>query len=295
MSPKHLFELIVLAAIWGASFIFMRISAPEFGATNLATLRIVIAGLTLSPLFYLIGKPYLRSHPNKLKVLGKITLVGIGNSVLPFILFAYAAINIDAGLASIINATTPLWGAIFSIVILSNRLNNSGWLGLALGFVGVTVLSQHKLTGELNSEVLSILAVVTATCLYGLSTNFSKRYLQGVPPLLIASGTMFTSAILMAPLLTLSKVDLMSVSQNSWIAVVVLGVFCTGVAYILFYRLIENVGPVKAMTVTYLIPIFGVLFGSVFLSEQFYVNMLFGGVLILFGVMLTSGLLNKRQ
>ena len=293
MSPKYFLELLLLSALWGASFIFMRISAPEFGATNMAALRIVIAAITLSPLLYLAGKPYLTGHQNKLKVMSQITLVGIGNSVIPFLLFAYAAINIDAGLSSIINATTPLWGALFGILILSNKLTKTGYFGLLLGFVGVTVLSEHKLSPNINAETLSILAAITATSLYGISTNFSKRYLQGVPPLLIASGTMAGGALVMAPILIFSGSSLSGVSQDAWLAIILLGVVSTGIAYILFYRLIDNIGPIKAMMVTYLIPIFGVLFGHIFLAEQVYLNMLFGGLLILIGVLLNSNLIKK--
>ena len=293
MSPKYFLELLLLSALWGASFIFMRISAPEFGATNMAALRIVIAAVTLSPLLYLAGKPYLTGHKDKLKVMGQITLVGIGNSVIPFLLFAYAAINIDAGLSSIINATTPLWGALFGILILSNKLTKTGYFGLLLGFVGVTVLSEHKLSPNINAETLSILAAITATSLYGISTNFSKRYLQGVPPLLIASGTMAGGALVMAPILIFSGSSLSGVSQDAWLAIILLGVVSTGIAYILFYRLIDNIGPIKAMMVTYLIPIFGVLFGHIFLAEQVYLNMLFGGLLILIGVLLNSNLIKK--
>ena len=293
MSPKYFLELLLLSALWGASFIFMRISAPEFGATNMAALRIVIAAITLSPLLYLAGKPYLTGHQNKLKVMSQITLVGIGNSVIPFLLFAYAAINIDAGLSSIINATTPLWGALFGILILSNKLTKTGYFGLLLGFVGVTVLSEHKLSPNINAETLSILVAITATSLYGISTNFSKRYLQGVPPLLIASGTMAGGALVMAPILIFSGSSLSGVSQDAWLAIILLGVVSTGIAYILFYRLIDNIGPIKAMMVTYLIPIFGVLFGHIFLAEQVYLNMLFGGLLILIGVLLNSNLIKK--
>nr|WP_256448339.1 MULTISPECIES: DMT family transporter [unclassified Psychrosphaera] len=164
-----------------------------------------------------------------------------------------------------------------------------------VGFAGVVVLSSHKLTHGVNAEVFAILAVVTATCLYGISANYSKRFLQGVPPLLVASSTMACSAIIMLPVLLSSSLEWSSVSSNAWLAITCLGVFSTGIAYVLFYRLIENTGPTKAMMVTYLIPIFGVVFGNVFLDEQLFINMLFGGLLILLGVMLTTGLIKPRK
>ena len=129
MTAKNFAELLLLSAIWGASFLFMRISAPEMGALPVAFLRIIIAALTLAPLLYLVARKYLPEVADKRRLLLHLTAVGIGNSIIPFIFFSYAAINIDAGLSSIINATTPLWGALFGLVILNTRLNRLGWLG----------------------------------------------------------------------------------------------------------------------------------------------------------------------
>ena len=295
MTAKNFAELLLLSAIWGASFLFMRISAPEMGALPVAFLRIIIAALTLAPLLYLVARKYLPGVADKKRLLLHLTAVGIGNSIIPFIFFSYAAINIDAGLSSIINATTPLWGALFGFVILNTRLNRLGWLGLFTGFIGVFVLSSHKLSGDMDSALLSILAVVAATCMYGLSANYSKRFLVGVPPMMVAAGTMATSAVLVSPALFVMDLPFATISNTAWLAQIALGAVCTGIAYVIFYRLIEHTGPTKAMTVTYLIPIFGVLFGYVFLQEALHLNMLFGGVLILFGVMLTTGLFNKQK
>lgn len=295
MSPKHYLELLLLAAIWGASFLFMRISAPEFGALNVAGIRVLVAAVTLLPLLFWVGRKYLKNQSLKPALLGHITLVSLGNSVLPFVLFGYAAMNIDAGLASIINATTPLWGAIFSILILSLALSKLAWLGIVIGFVGVAILSSHKLQGGLSSDVFAILAVIGATSLYGVSANYSKRFLVGVPPLLIASSTMAIGALFCIPMIMLAGDPLSGISSDAWIALITLGALSTGIAYVLFYRLIEHVGPTKAMMVTYLIPLFGVMFGHMFLQEQLYINMLAGGVLILIGVMLTTGLIKRRK
>lgn len=294
MAPKHFIELLILSSVWGASFLFMRVAAPEFGAINLAALRIIIAAITLAPLLYFTVRKYRKSQALS-PIFKPLVMVSVGNSVLPFMLFGYAALNIDAGLSSIINGVTPLWGALFSMVILSVTLTRAAWFGLLIGFIGVVVLSSHKLAGGFNSEVLSILAVTCATCLYGISANYSKRFLVGVPPLMVASGTMATGAVIMSPLVLSSEINWQLISTNAWFAIIALGVISTGFAYVLFYRLIENTGPTKAMMVTYLIPIFGVLFGNVFLNEQLFINMLFGGLLILFGVMLTTGLIKPGK
>ena len=294
MNPKYYIELLLLASIWGASFLFMRIASPEFGALNMAALRVFIAGLTLLPVFIYVTKKSLLTLPKKdqVNIWKNLILVSVGNSVIPFMLFAYAALSLEAGLASIVNATTPLWGAFFGVLLFNAVLIRSGWFGLLIGFIGVIVLTLHKLSFSLDNDVLAILAVVSATCLYGIASNYSKKHLNHVPSLLVASGTMFVGSIIVLPIFFINNnlEFILSVNSTAWMAIIALGAICTGFAYILFYRLIECTSPTIAMSVTYLIPIFGVCFGSLFLNEPLYLNMLFGGVLILVGVMLTTGL-----
>ncbi len=287
----------MLAALWGASFLFMRIASPEFGAMNMAGLRVLIAGLTLLPFFILACRSSLLKMPavQRKQTLKDLTIVSIGNSILPFMLFAYAALNLDAGLSSIVNATTPLWGAFFGVVLFGAALSRNGWLGLFTGFVGVVVLTSHKLSLGITHDVMGILAIVTATCLYGISSNYSKKRLGHVPALLVASGTMVIGTLFVLPILAwnVTDTDFFAVKWQAWASIIALGAFCTGFAYILFYRLIEFTGPTIAMSVTYLIPIFGVFFGRVFLHEPLYINMFVGGALILFGVMLTTGTFDR--
>jgi drug/metabolite transporter (DMT)-like permease len=299
LNPRYYIELIMLAAIWGASFLFMRVAAPEFGATNMAMLRVIIAGLTLLPVFILVSKRTFKSVPKaqKHQTIKYLTIVGVGNSILPFLLFAYAALHLEAGLASIVNATTPLWGVFFGVVLFGTQLNRNGWLGLFVGFVGVIILTSHKLSFEASPDVLGILAIVSATGLYGIFSNYSKHRLGNAPALLVASGTMVIASLLVLPFLILnnSMADLLAIKWQAWASIIALGAMCTGFAYILFYRLIEFTSANIAMSVTYLIPVFGVVFGRVFLDEPIFINMLVGGVLILLGVMLTTGLFSRLK
>ncbi len=299
MNPKYYVELFLLAAIWGSSFLFMRIAAPEFGAVNMAALRIIIAGITLLPVFIIVGRRYLFNQPKQHQITTwqRLTVVTIGNSVIPFLLFAYAALSLEAGLASIVNATTPLWGAFFAVVIYKSLLSKSGWLGLLIGFIGVIILTLHKLSFDLSNDVLAILAVISATCLYGITSNYSKHNLNNIPSLLVASGTMIVGSIIVIPFILWGDnyEHIMSVEMGPWLAIIALGSLCTGFAYILFYRLIEFTSATIAMSVTYLIPIFGVFFGSIFLNEPLFINMLFGGVLILGGVMLATGAASRLK
>lgn len=299
MKPTHFVELLILSAIWGASFLFMRVAAPEFGATALASYRMVLASFTLLPiLFYYIHKNNWLSpannHRAKPRLLGHIFLLGIINSAIPMYLFAYAATNLDAGFSSIINATTPLWGAIIGALLFHVRLSKLAVLGLFLGFLGVFVLSLDKLSWNVTDQIKGILSVLTGTCLYGLSANYSKRVLIGIKPLFIAAGSLFGSAVLMLPVLIYTSPNIFSITPTAWLMVIGLSVVSTGLAYVLYYRIIEHSGPTNAMTVTFLIPIFGVMFGHFFLNEQFDANILWGVVLILFGVLLTTGLLQAK-
>lgn len=301
MRPIHFIELLLLSAIWGGSFMFMRISAPEFGTLALATFRMSIAGITLLPIFLFywqrrLALPYSsNSSVSNKQVTKHIWFVALFNSVLPMFLFAYAAANLDAGFASILNATTPLWGALIGALMYANKLSKIGVTGLLVGFIGVIILSFDKVSGNIDQGFLSVIAIVTATALYGFSANYSKKYLAGVKPLFIAAASLFWGAIMMLPILIYSLPDLSAITTQAWVSLLALGMLSTGLAYILYYRIIAHSGPTKAMMVTYLIPVFGVLFGYLFLSEQLTINIFYGGALILFGVAITTGVFFKRK
>jgi drug/metabolite transporter (DMT)-like permease len=307
---SHFIELLILAAIWGASFLFMRVAAPEFGATALASYRMVFAALTLSPilLYYVYNKNWLSRHTTQADnsnnlvptrstkvIFAHIFIIGIISAAIPMYFFAYAATNLDAGFSSIMNATTPLWGAVIGALLFNNRLSKLAILGLFLGFLGVFVLSMDKLSWDFTDQVKGILAIICATSLYGLSANYSKQMLTGIKPLFIASGSLFGSALLMLPILIYTTPNVMSISSLAWLMLIGLSVVSTGVAYVLYYRIIEHSGPTNAMMVTFLIPIFGVLFGHLFLDEQLSINIFWGVLLILIGVSLTTGIINRNR
>lgn len=295
MKPLHFLELLILSAIWGASFMFMKVAAVELDTFALASFRMFIAALVLLPLFLHFWlsrntKPF-SSDPklSNTSVFKRTVIVSLTNATVPMYLFAFAAANINAGFASILNATTPLWGAAIATLVFANRLSKLSLCGLLLGFIGVIVLSLNKLQNPVDSELLSILAIVCATSLYGFSANYSKNYLPGVKPLFIASTSLFIGAILSTPIMIWSLPQLDELSSNALSSLIALGSISTGVAYIFFYRIIDHSGPTKAMMVTYLIPIFGVALGWLFLDEKLTINILYGAVLILLGVALATG------
>jgi drug/metabolite transporter (DMT)-like permease len=289
MSAAQFIQLIVLAAIWGASFLFMRIAAPEFGPLALTALRVAGATLFLLPLVALRGAAgAMRTHWKA------IAVVGLVNSALPFLLFTLAALAINAGLSSILNSTAPLWGALIAWVWLGERLTRSRLLGLAIGFSGVLFLAWDKASlpaGEHGvSAGLAIGACLLATLCYGFAANYTRRALQGVSPLAVAAGSQLAaSAVLALPAAAAWPARLPGAS--AWWALAALALVCTGVAYLMFFRLIARIGPARAISVTFLLPVFGLLWGALFLGEAITPTMLLGCAIILAGTLLVTGVL----
>ncbi|WDR88853.1 DMT family transporter [Burkholderia ambifaria] len=296
MSPKNAFLLTVLAALWGASFLFIRIGVAEFGVAPLMALRVGIGALFLTGLALTRFKPAdlaarLRRHAWPLFV------VGLLNSGAPFCLFAYAELTLSAGVTSVINATTPLWGALVAYVWLKDKLSLPRALGLVIGFAGVLTLvwdqiaNAHGSTGA-SATALAAVAALGATLLYGIAANYTKRKLSGVDPLVNATGSMIGSTVLLLPF-AIATWPAAAVSAHAWGAVLALGIACTGIAYLIFFYLIAHVGPARAITVTFVIPVFGLLWGALFLSEHVSVVMLEGCAIVLVGTALATGVIKR--
>jgi drug/metabolite transporter (DMT)-like permease len=292
MKSTDLAELLALAAIWGASFLFMRWGAPEFGALSLAWLRVGLASAALLPLLaWHQGRPslqLLRQHWRALLALSLVT------SALPFALFAYAALHIPAGVSSILNATVPMWSALVAWWWL--RQAPTAWrsLGLALGFGGVVLLVWTKTGLGSDARFWAVLACLLATLNYAVSAVGTKRWLEGVPPLVVATGSQL-GATLWLTLPGLWAWPATLPGGSAWASLLALALLCTGVAYILYFRLIARVGPTNAVTVTFLIPVFAVLWGAMFLAEALTWAMLGGGLLVLGGTALALGLWPKAR
>ena len=289
MNLRQLLELVVLAALWGASFLFMRIGAPEMGPVGLIAIRTLVAGLFLLPFLF-----FYNSHRGVRRHLPAIALVGVIGSAMPFALIAYATLTVTAGYASILNATTPMFGALVAWIWLGDRLRPSGIIGLLVGFAGVFVLVWGK--GEMPSLQLgtAVAAALTATLLYALAATTTKRYLAEVHPLTLATLSQLFAAASLLPLALLAVPEQMP-SVKAWWSVVLLGIASTGIAYVIYFRLISQVGPTKTLTVTFLIPAFGLFWGWLFLEEAIGWSMVAGCLLILLGVGLTTGVLAGRS
>ena len=285
MKAADLGELFALAALWGASFLFMRMGAAEFGPVALAAVRVIGAALCLLPLLHWRGQiGVLRAHWRP------IFVVGILNSALPFLCYSYAALSITAGLSSIFNAATPLFGAVIAWLWLRDRLTPSRILGLAIGFAGVLWLAWDKASFKPGGSGWAVVACLSATLLYGVSASYTKKRLAGVAPLAVATGSQLSAALVLA-LPAVVWWPSTTPSSAAWFTAALLAVLCTAVAYVLYFRLIAHIGPANAIAVTFLIPVFAVLWGWLFLAEGLTLAMVFGCVAILLGTALATGLL----
>ncbi len=285
MRFRDVFDLLVLSALWGASFIFMRIAAPELGPVVVGFLRASIAALFLLPFLLLrAGTTDLKKHWKKL------LLVGILNSAIPFFLLAFAMLSLSGGFASIVNATAPLWAAVIAWIWLSEKLDGSRTAGLIIGFAGVVVLVWNKAGIDLPGVFLAVLAAISAAFFYGLGANFTKKTMQGINTLVVAAGSMVGAAIVLLPGAMLYWPG-DPVSIQAWVAISMMGIASTGIAYVLYFRLIVNVGPAKAITVTYLVPGFAVIWGAMFIDEKLTMNMVIGCAIILTGTALATGMI----
>ncbi len=278
-------EYLLLAALWGSSFLFMRVGGAEFGVLPTAGVRVAIGALVLLPLLWFSG------HWQALRQRARpILFAGVMNSGLPFAFFAYAVTSISTGLSGILNATVPLFGAIIAWVWLGDRLNTSRVAGLAVGFAGIVALAWDKASFHAGGSGWAVLACLAATLCYGYAANFTKKYLTGVHSLATAAGSQLGATLALA-LPTIWTWPAKMPGLRAWGALLVLGVLCTGLAYILYFRLIERLGPARAVTVTFLVPVFAVLYGTLFLGETLTLWMLVCGAVVVLGTALSTGVL----
>lgn len=263
----------------------MRIAAPEFRPVPLIATRVGVAAVFLFVILAAQGRTrQLYAHARPLLVLGALS------AAVPFTLFAFAVLSLTAGFASVLNATVPLFGALVAYFWLGDTLGRMRIFGLVIGFAGVLVLVSDRISFDQGGSGWAILATLTASLLYGIAASFIKKYLGSVDPLVNAAGSeIAATAMLAIPAIFLWPAA--NPSPLSWASAISLGIFCTGVALVMFFRLIARIGPAKAITVTYLIPAFGVLWGFLFLDEPISGRMVAGCAVILIGTSLASGMI----
>jgi|SRR5580658_879451 drug/metabolite transporter (DMT)-like permease len=272
-------ELSVLGAIWGGSFLFMRVAATDFGPFPLVEIRLALGALILLPFLWQVRAQFTAAL--WLRIAGIATI----NSVIPFALFAWGAERAPAGIGAISNAMTVMFTALVAIIFFGERISARRTLGLAAGFAGVVILASGKVAG--TSVWPAALAGTAAALLYGVGINLVRRYLTSYPPVAVAAATLTSAALLLAPL-ALYTWPRHPIATASWGSAALLGVLCTGIAFVFYYRLIGRVGAMRASTVTYLIPFFGVIWAWLLLGEPLTLTMAAAGALILSGVALSQ-------
>ena len=282
MSPASLLRLLALSAIWGASFLFMRMGAPVLGPTALIAGRVLLAALFLAIVGVAMRKP-LDARRNALHYL----VLGLFNSALPFLLFAFAARTLSASLMAILNATAPIWAAVIGAVWTRTALSARSALGLALGVGGVALLVGFDPSTLRAGAPLAIALALAASFSYGIATNYAKSA-RKVEPFANAHGSMWAAAFVIVPLLPFAPPPALP-DLTIALSVLALGVVCSGIAYLLYFRLIADIGAASALTVTFLVPVFGVLWGHLILGEPLGWNTLAGAAIVIVGTALVTG------
>ena len=284
-------EFVLLGLLWGSSFLFMREGAFAFGAFPTAWVRVTLAALMLTPvLIWRKEAAVLQQHWRP------ALSSGLLNAGIPFACYAFALVHINTGLTSILNATTPLFGALIAWVWLGNKLSASRVLGLALGFTGVVLLATDVPGGisfQAGGSGLAIAACLLATFCYGIAGSFTQRYLQNVPSLVNSTGSLWGASLGLAiPAMLTWPSE--TPALRAWVALAIAGLLCTALAYVLYFRLMTRTGPARAMTVTYLIPVFANFFGVIFLDEVVTYWMMGCALVIVMGTALATGLIGRK-
>lgn len=295
MTSRDMVAMVVLAAVWGASFLFLHIAAPALGPWVVATGRVSGAALFLLPWAHRNGE-----WGRLRRQFRPLLLVGVLACALPFAGMSLATRSLPAGMMSILNATTPMWGTLIAWLWLKEPLHRARVLGLALGLGGVVLLSlDHSSTPLAGHAIhpLDVALVLACTLSYALSVHVARRQLRDLSPVGSTVGTLgSTGLILTLPALWLGPPSTSPVAPGhwsavpigAWLALAALAILCTGLAYLVFYRLLDRIGANQTLTVTFLIPVFGMLWGALFLDEHITVLMGLSAGIIALGTWLAN-------
>ena len=289
MKYTDIARLFALAAIWGGSYALMRVVTPVFGGIGTMWLRVAIAGLAL-----LAYAQLTRADLAFAKFWRHYLLIGLLSSALPFSLIGFAMQTLPAGYGAMLNASSPFFGALFAALLLAERLTALRVLGLGIGFAGVAMIVNLGPLAVTPEVLLAAAACIAATASYGFISVYIKKYVKGAPNMGLAAGTLLLAAGATAPL-AMPITTWVTPSPVVLLCLLALALLCSAVAYLLYYRLIADIGPTKAISVTFLIPFFGVAWGVVFLGERLTSGAMAGGLLVLLGMTLVLDLLPTRR
>jgi len=281
-------RLFLLAAIWGGSFIFMRVLAPAIGPLPTATLRVFLGGLAL--VLYLVA---IRSDAHWRARWRTYVIIGLLYSGAPFVLYSFAALHLPAAYSAIINSLTPLFGATFAVLWLGERFTAAKVLGLAFGIAGVALVAWRGGATPGPMFPWAVLACVAATICYGLGGIYVKKRASGFAPLAIAGCSQFLAGLVLLPVAALTPPSVAAFTLPITLNLLGLALLCSSVAYVIFYRLMRDVGPTRTLTVTFLAPGFSMLWSALFLGEAITLPMLAGFALVIAGTLAVGGTFNS--
>ena len=291
MRGRDLSDLLFLAILWGSIYLFIKVSVDEFGTTPLIAIRTLLGAAVLTPFMF-----WFKKWPFLVRDLKGIAIVSVLGVALPFLLLAYASKTLPSGYMSILSAVSPLWAGVIAWVWLKDKLPFWRIVGLCLGFAGILLLVWNRMHGvAVTTDVtLAILAGLTGPFLYSISVIYTKKHLMHCDPLAAAMGSLLIAGLIVLPF-AWNHWPTATVPKLAWAAAIVLAVGCTAIGYIVYYRFQLSVGPSRAVTVTFLMPVFAVFWGWLLLDETVSVMMLAGAGVILLGTALAIGLLPWRK
>ncbi|WP_040205341.1 DMT family transporter [Neobacillus jeddahensis] len=286
MNVKNILALLGLAGLWGASFLFIRIASPVLGPFLTIQVRVTLAVLTL--ILYMIAT---RQSAQFRRMWKQFLIIGTLNAVIPFTLIAFSALYLPASLSAVLNSLTPLFTALVVWGWMKESLSLRKFVGIIMGAFGVFILVGWSSVPFTTETQIAVCLAILSTISYGIAGVYAKKAFSGISPLALATGQQAGASLLLLPFtLTHLPSTINSISAAAVWSVFGLAIFCTAIAYLLYFYLIDSVGPTKTLSVTFLIPVFGIAWGSLFLHEQITAGIIVGLLVILASVFLISNI-----
>jgi len=289
MGIKEWFMIIILSILWGGSFFFVELAVSELPTLTIVLFRVGLAAISLW-LYILITRI---SVPKSLAVWSSFLIMGLLNNVLPFSLIVWGQIHIASGLASILNATTPLFTVLVASTLLKDeKITKKKLIGVLLGFLGTVIMIGHSALGGIGVNVVAQLAVLAAALSYAFAAVYGRRFkLHNINPVVTAAGQVSASTLFLTPVVLIVDHPIATTTPSTQVimALVALAVFSTAVAFVLYFKILASAGATNLVLVTFLIPVSAILLGSVVLGETLQVSHMLGMAIITIGLIAIDG------
>lgn len=291
MNRRDLIIFITLSFMWSISFVFYRVGVPEFGSLAFASLRVIFAGLTM--IIFLMVSPKDRAGiKERWKIL---TIVGLFSAAIPFILFSFSAQTVNAGVLAVMNAAVPMISGFIASTFFNERLAKKQIVGLIIGVIGVVILMSENLftesgTNDLGSNLLPLGYALLGAVGYAVGANITRNYLEDISPVAITAGSLIIASLVMLPVAAYNFPYGASISVTAWVSVICIGVLSTAIALVFMNQLIKSIGPMRATSITLVIPIFAIILGYLLLGEALDIGAIIGSIVILIGTYLSLNL-----